>query len=225
MRKERLILDRIRQLIEAGRPLTPPVKKSFGLSYDEKHLAAGWIVSAINCVELLVPMPVNPYRMACGMAKVKFDVSSSRLVDESEEISRAVGQVCSILEALLLDVEAGLITQLESRIRGEAFDDFLDQAEHMLRAGRIESGVIAGVVFEDTIRRIGRDNSATHDKVDDIISALARQEVISATKAKSARVAAHVRTKATHAEWSAFDLSDVRATIDFTRDLIDSHLS
>lgn len=225
MRKEKQVLDRIKGLIETGRPLTPPVKKDFALSYEEKHLAAGWIVSAINCVELLAPKPANPYRMGCSAAKVKFDTSGTGLVDESSEISKAVSQVCSILESILLDVEAGLITQLESRIRGEAFDDFLDQADHMLKAGRIEAGVIAGVVFEDTVRRIGRDNSAVHDKVDEIISDLARKDVISATKAKSARVAAHVRTKATHAEWDAFDLSDVKAAIELTRALIDAHLS
>jgi len=33
-----------------------------------------------------------------------------------------------------------------------------------------------------------------------------------------------VRTKATHAQWDEFDLSDVSATIDFTNELIDSEL-
>ncbi len=43
-------------------------------------------------------------------------------------------------------------------------------------------------------------------------------------KAKRARVAAHVRTKATHAQWDDFHLNDVKVTIEFTEELILSHL-
>ena len=40
---------------------------------------------------------------------------------------------------------------------GGAFDDFLDHGEAYLKAGRKDpAGVIAGVVLEDTIRRICR---------------------------------------------------------------------
>ena len=67
------------------------------------------------------------------------------------------------------------------------------------KAGRKESGVIAGVVFEDTIRRIAKNNQVTVKPLETIIDDLRKKGVITATKAKRAKSCAHVRTKATHA--------------------------
>ena len=53
---------------------------------------------------------------------------------------------------------------------------------------------------------------------------LFRSEILTGTKAKRARVAADVRTKATHAQWDEFDLADVSATIDITQELISVQL-
>ena len=89
-----------------------------------------------------------------------------------------------------------------------------------------ESGVIAGVVFEDTLRRICRKESITEKglNLDSLISELTNKGHLTPIKAKRARVAAHVRTKASHAQWDEFELTDVRATIEFTRELIASKL-
>jgi hypothetical protein len=89
-----------------------------------------------------------------------------------------------------------------------------------------EAGVIAGVVFEDTIRRIARDENINDKdcKLDFLISSLTSINLLSQIKAKRARVAANVRTKATHAQWDEFDLDDVRVTIEFTEELISTHL-
>ena len=84
--------------------------------------------------------------------------------------------------------------------------------------------MIAGVVFEDTIRRIAQNNEIPVRDLEAIINALVKRGVITATKAKRAKSAAHVRTKATHADWDAFDLKDVDDTINFTRELITAHL-
>lgn len=223
MRKEREIVDRIKGLIEAATEIAVE-KRSFAMTYSQLDFAAGWMISASNCIELIVP-PLSPYRSAISMARARFDTAGLLPTNESSTKSATVGAVRGILQSLLQDIEAGLITRLEARIVGEAFDDFLDQAEILAAKGQIASGVLAGVVFEDTIRRIGRENQIEHDKVDQVIIMLVKAEVITEAKAKAARAAAHVRTKATHAEWNAFDISDVKATILTTRDLIATHLS
>ena len=64
--------------------------------------------------------------------------------------------------------------------------------------------MIAGVVFEDAIRRIYRNKIADDDKgkeLEELINALARKGVITGQQSKQAKVAAHVRSKATHALW------------------------
>jgi hypothetical protein len=60
--------------------------------------------------------------------------------------------------------------------------------------------------------------------LDTLISALVNRGVLTQLKAKRARVAADVRTKATHAQWDEFSASDVAEAIGFTRELIEAQL-
>ena len=138
-------------------------------------------------------------------------------------INAAVGELAAVLVALQNDADLGLLASVSDRARAEIFDDFLDHADAYLQNKRKNpAGVIAGVVFEDTLRRVCR-KSAIVEKgkpIDKLISILSSKGEISGIQAKRARAAAHVRTKATHAQWDEFEFEDVRATIEFTRELI-----
>jgi hypothetical protein len=50
------------------------------------------------------------------------------------------------------------------------------------------------------------------------------QAYLAGQQRKQAKVAAHVRTKATHARWDEFDTVGVRATIELTRQFLAGHL-
>lgn len=225
MSVEEAVVRRIRALIERGMPLSPAGKIGYGLTYDEEQAVAGWLTSASHAVGLVVGSVSNPYNLQCATALAACS-SASVLAPgrRSSRRSECVGHMVSVLENLLADIEAGLISSLEDRVRAETFDDFLDHAEHYHKSGRKESGVIAGVVFEDTIRRIAKNNDVTASDLETIINELVKKDVITATKSKRAKVGAHVRTKATHAQWDEFDLRDVSETINFTRELIATHL-
>lgn len=222
---ETVIIDRIHDLIEQGRAVSPIVKMDYALTYDEIHMLEGWFVSAITAIQMVVSDPFHPYNMQCGTIRSRFDTAYiSHPVNQNTTKSECVGQIVSILESLLVDVEAGMISTIADRVRAETFDDFWDHAEKYFNEGRKESGVIAGVVFEDTIRRMGKNKEIPATKLEDIINALVKAEVLTKVKAKRAKVAADVRTQATHAKWDEFELSDVKVTIDFTRELISTHL-
>lgn len=182
----------------------------------EVSLCEGWITEALNAVELAVPRPTNAYRR-----KVEI------LAKGSSGLVQAVGSIAQVLEALLPDIDAGLLGELGNKIRAEVFDDFLDHAETYLQHRRkMEAGVIAGVVFEDTVRRMYRDK-ISDDKgqsLEDLINALAKQDVITGQQSKQAKVGAHVRTKATHAQWDEFDLQGVIDTIQITKLFLRDHL-
>lgn len=138
-----------------------------------------------------------------------------------------VGELAAILSALSADAQAGLLASIADHARAETFDDFLNHAEAYAKQNRKnEAGAIAGVVFEDSLRRVCRKYNQTERgiQLDQLISDLVNADVLTDTKAKRARAAAHVRTKATHAQWDEFDLSDVRACIEFTRELVASEL-
>lgn len=123
------------------------------------------------------------------------------------------------------DAENGLLGSVADRASADAetFDDFLEHGEAYWREQRKnESGAIAGVVFEDAVKRLCRKTGIDTEEreLDNLISALSSAEHISGVEAKRARAAAGVRNGALHANREEFTLDDVRAAIDFLRSVI-----
>jgi len=214
MAVEEKVRERIQEIIAEGQQLRRGNQYDQVFSQDHIQKCVGWFAPAQNVIEVVCPNSESAYRR-----RAEAIVSSKRgLMTHT-----AVGELTDLLSHLVVDIDGGLLSSLVDRVRAEAFDDFLDHSEAYQREGRkSEAGVIAGVVFEDTIRRICDKYAIPQKgaKLDDLISQLAKADVISQTKAKRARVGAHVRTKATHAQWDEFDLNDVKVTIDFSRELI-----
>lgn len=177
----------------------------------------GWLAAAVNIAEQMLPDSAG-YRKRIERIAEK---------DYGHRINQAVGEVAALLVNLIKDSERGLLSSVADHARAEVFDDFLDHAKSYMQSGhKNEAGVIAGVVFEDTVRRLCRRHGIEENgkKLDELISQLAKSNVLSAIKAKLARVAAHVRTKATHAQWDEFKENDVEATVKFTEELILEHV-
>lgn len=209
---------RLADLQERAKPLRNG--NGHGQVTDEGQIAecSAWLAAAQNAVHLICPSPNTPYR-------IRADVVCHG--QHGYVIHSAVGEMAAILRALELDVDAGLIASVANQASAEVFDDFLDHAiAYLSHQRKNEAGVIAGVVFEDTLRRICRnlDMEEKGISLDALISQLSSRGEFTPVKAKRARVAAHVRTKATHAQWDEFEPNDVRATIDFTKEIIESKL-
>lgn len=214
------IRDRISELIEQSQALSVGDGNDSGQCTDDKQIqrCTGWIAAAHNVVHLLCESPSTPYRQA---------VDRIASLSHGYAIHNAVGELAEILKSLMSDAQVGMLASVADQARAELFDDFLDHADVYYKDSRKnESGVISGVVFEDTLRRICTKVGIPQMdvKLDVLISELAKQGKLSGMQAKRARSAAHLRTKASHAQWDEFTLDDVRATIDFTRELIASHL-
>ena len=129
MAVERDVLNRINTLIEQGKPVSPIIKKGYALTLDEEAIIAGWLTSASHVVELTVA-PLSAYRTKMIEINARYSSAcGSRQMRSGERKSDIIGDAVSILEALLADVEAGLISSLEDRVRGQAFDDFLEHSE------------------------------------------------------------------------------------------------
>jgi len=171
-------------------------------------------VSTQNAVHRIASAPDAPYR-------TRVDAIAAEA--HGWAVNQAVGQVREILRNLLEDARAGLLTSIANRARAEILDDFLDTSEHYLGNGRKnEAGIVAGVVFEDTVRRAARKHEIDEKdvKLDALISGLASLGLITGVQAKRARAAADVRTRATHAQWDEFDASDVGVAIDITHEIV-----
>lgn len=215
---EEEIGTRLQQLLDDSGHLSIGNRNDQCTDPRQMQACSAWLTAAQHLVHLICSEPGAPYRS-------KADQIASR--DYGYMVHFAVGELASVLSALQKDAALGLLASVADRARAETFDNFLDHADAYLQDNRKnEAGVIAGVVFEDTVRQVCRKNMiAEQDRsIDALISALANIGKISAVKAKRARVAANVRAKATHAQWDEFDIKDVRATIEFTKEIIESNL-
>ena len=212
---EEKIRDKIINLVARSGRLSV---SSAGVARDTRHLSEcqGWITEALNVIELAVPQPKNAYRRQI-----------ERIGESDGQYPQKVASMAEILRALLADIDVGLLGDLANKIRAEALEDFLDHSEQYLKHNRKnEAGVIAGVVFEDTVRRIYRDKVGDDAglTLDPLINSLAAEGVITGQQGKQSKVAAHIRTKATHALWNEFDLEGVVDTIKLTKVLLREHL-
>ena len=134
--------DRVRARLEALLAEAPRLRH--GDQYDQirsedhRHQCAGWLASARNLVQLLCAKPTDAYR-------VQVDHILQRGVHMAA--NNQVGEVAAILQALLTDVDQGLLASIADNARAETFGDFLDHAAAYAKEKRKnEAGTIAGVV-------------------------------------------------------------------------------
>ncbi len=215
---EQKLRDRLSELVARSGNLSRGDEYGQCTSEAQAAECSAWLTTAQNAVHLVLADPKSPYR-------AKADKIAN--ADHGYSINGAVAEFSSILQALMKDIDDGLLASVANQARAETFDDFLDHAQSYFNDKRKnEAGVIAGVVFEDTLRQICRKEGVPEkgEKLDGLISELTNRGELTGVKAKRARVAAHVRTKASHAQWDEFELEDVKATIEFTRELIEAKL-
>ena len=213
---EEAVRTKIEELISRVAGLVGGTRGGVLRNAQQVGLCRAWITEALNVIELAVPIENNSYRRQVQ----KIGEGAGNLVDQ-------VYSIGAILHALLSDIDAGIIADFGNKIRAETFDDFLAHADAYRKEGQKQAaGVLAGVVFEDTIRRICRDKGVAEkgEDIDKLISALAKQTVITGQQARQARTAAFVRTQATHAQWDEYELDGVAETITLTKTLLQDHL-
>lgn len=218
---EARINARLSELQSEARTLEEARNLAGGGMNTDRAACAGWIASAMHVLSLIISDPISPYRAAALRLSIKAQSASAW-----EPAETAVKEFAGILRALQRDIAAGLITRIDNAVRGETYDDLLDHAQDYLKGKRKEgSGTLAGVVFEDTMRRIAKTHSVTETGMDQLITALEKKGVLNTVLTKRCRAAAALRTSATHARWEEFELPEVQATINVTRELINQHLA
>ena len=166
-----------------------------GDSYDTSLLESdidqipGWVSAERHAIGLVCPI-LSEYPTHAGRIAARVSVQGYRT-----DWHAIVAEMRGLIGRVIDDLDFGLLVSIEDKIAGRTFDDFLDHADAYMKDGRKnESAVIAGVVFEDTIRRICRhyEIAEAGAKLDNLISGLAAGEHLSSNKAKRAR--ARVRT-------------------------------
>jgi hypothetical protein len=181
---------------------------------------AGWLMSGANLLHAVVGQKLtHPYNSLASTANI---FASS---DQAYHVARTM---LGVLRHLRADFEAGLISNIEAQVAAQTFDDLLDHAQEYLRQGRKEpAGVLTGVVFEDTVRKLCMHHNILEAgvKLDTLLSELVKKSVLLPIERNDGTTAASLRTAATHARWDQFDIENVKSVLDFTRRLIRDKLA
>lgn len=209
---DQAVKERIEQLIAQGEKVWTQI---------DVGRQRAWLTAASNLVQFVCPSKESPYHD-----------HAQRILREPPVVdlfSGSISEMAALLVHLREEIKGGLLTTIENHAIAVTFDDFLDHGAEYLKHGRKdEAAVIAGIVFEDTIRRICRVLGFAENGValETLISELAKRDppVLTSLKAKRARAAAGLRTSAAHARWEEIQLGDVKPVIEFTRELMATHL-
>jgi hypothetical protein len=204
------VKERIQELVTEA----PEVSK------QDFHAYLAWATSVQSAVYLVCPSNTDPYH--AQIERIVGDRAAPHLFK--------ISQVAALLTRLLQEIDRGLLTSIENHAIAGTFEDFLDHGADYLKHGKKdEAAVIAGVVFEDTIRRICRLKEATANiqknvPLDKLFTDLEKADVLTGPETRRARAAAALRNSAAHADWGQIKPGDVDAVIQFTRELMAAHL-
>jgi hypothetical protein len=124
--------------------------------------------------------------------------------DDYSPTTKALG----ILRSAKEEYEHGLLFETRVLIEAEVFDNFLEQAEHLLGAGYFQpAAVIVGSVLEDGLRKLCQRKGISitaKPKLDQMNADLAKQGVYNQLVQKRITMLADIRNKAAHGNWSEF---------------------
>lgn len=222
--KEKLLENIQKMILEGQQYARADTSQAHGYgsfsSHDQYHKIFGWLTTACFAVQSILGQENNIY-----YKQIKLQLDSLSSYNNGAHVF--AGAALEVLRRFYSDASEGLIGNLENKITAENFDDFLSHAqEYFEQEKKMESGVIAGIVFEDTIRKISRKLGIEEEgkALETLINALKTNGHIEKTKASRCKVASSVRGTAAHANWDELDIGAVRDTIALTRELLGEFL-
>lgn len=117
--------------------------------------------------------------------------------------------------------------KVQQLVEAEVFDDFLEQAEHLLANGYFQAAaVVAGCVLEDALRKLCAKHQISlpdKPKLDTMNAELAKKGAYDKLVQKRVTAETDLRNKAAHGEWDKFTKADVEAMIPFVRRFLSDH--
>ncbi len=204
MNTEEKITARLTELLAAGervlvtrRALGPGV---VGDDRVDSQMASQWITSVQSLLSRVLGAESEHYK--------NFSKHVEGYVTFSD-VHRAQG----VLRAAAEDYAGGYLFEVRHLIEAEIFDDFLEQAEHLLLSGYYQAtAVIVGCVLEDGLRTMCPKfgiSVLSRPKLDQMNSDLAKAGAYNKLVQKRITALADLRNKAAHGLWDQFGKDDV----------------
>jgi hypothetical protein len=173
---------------------------------------------------------LNLVRRVCGPESDHYLELRRLAEDKSSAFNSYYFRDCfAVLQAASRDLEHGLLAEVRVLVAAEVLDDFIEQAEFLLRGGyHIAAASLSGAVLEDTLRKLAEKNGLTipdRRKLDPLNAELAKAGAYNKLVQKSITAYSDIRNNADHGHFDQFGKDDVEAMVKWVRRFVTEHLS
>jgi hypothetical protein len=178
-----------------------------------------WRTQATNLIERV-----------CGRSSTHYQDIRALTDDQKTNLNSSYFKdYFGILEGVYADYTDGFIVQIRHLVRAELLNDFLAQAEVLLKQGyHIAATSLAGAVLEDTLRKLCDKNVIPYDpaksSLNTLNNELARAEVYDKLVQKKITVEADLRNSADHGQFDQVNPKDVADMLSWVRRFVEEHL-
>lgn len=134
-----------------------------------------------------------------------------------------VRSLYAVFESALNDFKAGFAVNMDLRISGEVFGDFVALAKQSLSEGHKDvAAVLACAALEDALKRFALASGLEPDQktMTDVINSLKGAGLVSGAQKSLLDVMPRIRNAALHAEWDKLSEPDVNSVIGFVEQFL-----
>lgn len=121
------------------------------------------------------------------------------------------------------DFDAGYVFNVDLRVSGEVFGDFVALAKQSLSEGNKDvAAVLACAALEDALKRYAVSNGLSVDgkTMQDVVNALKGSGLVAGAQKSMLDTMPKVRNAALHADWAKLSESDVASVIGFVEQFL-----
>jgi hypothetical protein len=170
---------------------------------------------------------MNIVKSACGADSTHYG-ELKRLAESKEAATNSYyfKDFFGVLEAAQRDFDGGYLFDLEKRITGELFGDFVNLSKAAMREGHKDvAAVLACAALEDALKRYARGQGLVVDDqvMQAVVNALKGKGLVSGAQKSLLDAMPKVRDFAMHANWAKITAEDVSSVIGFVEQFLMSH--
>jgi hypothetical protein len=173
---------------------------------------------------------LNLVRRACGEKSDHYLELRRIAVDKTSAFNSYYYRDCyAIVQAAARDYEQGLLSEVRALVAAEVLDDFLEQAEYLIKGGYfVPAASLAGAVLEDSLRKLAEKHGVAipdRTRLDSLNADLAKAGAYNKLVQKSITAYADIRNNADHGHFDQFKMADVDAMTKWIRRFVTDHLT
>jgi hypothetical protein len=166
-------------------------------------------------------------RASFGENSSHYQAFSSRLA-KTDESEKSVKELFAIFASAKDDFEGGYVFDVDLRVSGEVFGDFVALARQALSDGHKEvAAVLASAALEDALKRFAVANKLNVDGKDmqNVVNALKGASLVGGAEKAMLETMPKLRNAALHAEWGKLSEIDVGGMLGVVQQFLQSKFS